>query len=66
MTPLLSPLSSSSAPDEIWPSLKRAIATSPGFCRWVLERGLDANAKEPVLDSLVQTYLRQTLETLAY
>ncbi|NCJ04979.1 hypothetical protein GS597_00265 [Synechococcales cyanobacterium C] len=66
MSPLLSAQSSSSASDTIWPSLKRAIAASPGFHRWVLERGLDANAKDPVLEGLIRAYLRQTLDTLAY
>ncbi len=51
---------------EVWPDLKRAIANSSGFKRWIFERGLDAKAPEPMLDNFVRTYLRQTLETLAY
>ena len=49
-----------------WPHLRQVISTSSGFKRWVLERGLDANATGPIQDTLVQSYLRQTLETLAY
>ncbi|HEY9847271.1 MAG TPA: hypothetical protein V6D03_13880 [Candidatus Caenarcaniphilales bacterium] len=52
-----------------WPQLKQAIATSSGFKRWQLEHGLENHTTEhPLdsLDSLVQAYLRQTLETLAY
>ena len=51
---------------QFWPDLKQVISTSSGFKRWVLERGLDANAKGSTLDHLVRSYLRQTLETLAY
>ena len=53
-------------PERFWPHLRQVISTSSGFKRWVLERGLDANATGPILDTLVQSYLRQTLETLAY
>lgn len=54
------------ATDPIWSQLKQAIATSSGFQRWVLERGGDRWVQEGTLDVLVQAYLRQTLETLAY
>jgi hypothetical protein len=49
-----------------WPHLKQAIAASSGFKRWVLEHNIDSKAQERTLDILVQSYLRQTLETLAY
>ena len=52
---------------EVWQNLKEAIAKSSGFQRWMLERQLKINA--PVsenLDKLVRSYLRETLETLAY
>lgn len=54
------------ATDPIWSQLKQAIATSSGFQRWVLERGSDRRVLDSTLDVQVQTYLRQTLETLAY
>jgi hypothetical protein len=49
----------------VWTSLKQAISASSGFQHWTsqlstLERS-DLN-----LDALVQRYLRETLETLAY
>lgn len=52
--------------DLFWPDLRQVISSSSGFKRWVLERGLDANAKGATLDVLVRSYLKQTLETLAY
>jgi hypothetical protein len=53
--------------DMTWDSLKRAIAASSGFKRWHLEQA----ATSPQLQSmsqeqLVSSYLRETLETLAY
>ncbi|MGF1603810.1 MAG: hypothetical protein ACFCU8_17655 [Thermosynechococcaceae cyanobacterium] len=52
--------------EAVWPHLKRVIAKSSGFKRWVIERDLDSNATGNHLDTLVHAYLRQTLETLAY
>jgi hypothetical protein len=53
-----------------WSELKRAISDTSGFKRWVLERGSEAKGSETSQDTLhdamVQLYLRQTLETLAY
>jgi hypothetical protein len=51
---------------EIWRNLKQAIAASSGFKRWQLERSVDIRFKGLNLDSLVRSYLRETLETLAY
>ncbi|WP_204104601.1 MULTISPECIES: hypothetical protein [Spirulina sp. CCY15215] len=57
---------------EVWCSLKEAIANSSGFQRWMLERQLknapgDQNGDQlDRIDSLVRSYLRETLETLAY
>lgn len=48
-----------------WQSLKQAIAASSGFKRWKLERGVHGKPADS-LDDLVQSYLRETLETLAY
>ncbi|NJK28809.1 MAG: hypothetical protein HC851_16695 [Acaryochloris sp. RU_4_1] len=52
--------------DLFWSDLKDVISTNSGFQRWALERGLDASAQGSTLDVLVRSYLKQTLETLAY
>lgn len=49
-----------------WHHLKHAIAASSGFKRWQLERGISSESSDPTPDHLVQSYLRETLETLAY
>ncbi|MBD2100507.1 hypothetical protein [Leptolyngbya sp. FACHB-261] len=64
----LSPQCSDSLSDpETWESLKRVIFSSSGFSRWHQERlghqGIDPNT---LPDELVRSYLRETLETLAY
>ncbi len=51
---------------QVWDSLKRAIADSSGFKGWKIEREVDKHLTELSLDTLVHTYLRETLETLAY
>lgn len=51
---------------QIWQSLKQAIATSSGFQRWQQEKELKESILSLSLDRQVQTYLRETLETLAY
>lgn len=48
-----------------WHSLRQAIAASSGFERWKQERGMCEKPSDS-LDDLVQSYLRETLETLAY
>ena len=49
----------------IWTSLKQAIAASSGFQHWATQLStLDRSNLN--LDDLVQRYLRETLETLAY
>jgi hypothetical protein len=50
---------------EIWNSLKQAIAASSGFQRWETQLP-SAERSSLAIDSLVQRYLRETLETLAY
>ncbi|NJL36542.1 MAG: hypothetical protein HC840_31515 [Leptolyngbyaceae cyanobacterium RM2_2_4] len=52
--------------EQVWDSLKRAIASSSGFKRWQTERGEDRNHLPLSQDQLVSRYLRETLETLAY
>jgi hypothetical protein len=57
-------LSSPSADNQIWHSLRQAIAESSGFKRWKHDRNLEGLGQD--LDLLVHRYLRETLETLAY
>jgi hypothetical protein len=64
------------ADQQIWANLKDAIASSSGFQRWQLEKSLAtplpiANEQGCLnqinqLDQQVRSYLRETLETLAY
>ncbi|MCY7324343.1 MAG: hypothetical protein LH660_21715 [Phormidesmis sp. CAN_BIN36] len=54
------------AETQVWDSLKRAIAESSGFNGWKTEREVDKRLADISLDTLVHTYLRETLETLAY
>ncbi|HLO50434.1 MAG TPA: hypothetical protein VK211_18605 [Kamptonema sp.] len=51
---------------EMWESLKQASAASSGFQRWQLERDFEQQPENPTLDQQVRSYLRETLETLAY
>ncbi len=46
-----------------WGSLRQAITSTPGFQYW---RSSDLGNESKDLDALVQIYLRETLETLAY
>jgi hypothetical protein len=51
----------------IWERLKEAISSSSGFHRWQLERqSFDNQLQFLSLDHQVRSYLRETLETLAY
>ena len=47
----------------IWGGLRQAITSTPGFQYW---RSSDLGNESKDLDALVQIYLRETLETLAY
>jgi hypothetical protein len=49
-----------------WGELRQAISDTSGFKRWVLDRNIEPKSSEGTLDAMVQLYLRQTLETLAY
>lgn len=49
-----------------WKNLRSAIAASSGFNSWQLENGLHQTESPDHLDEQVQSYLRETLETLAY
>jgi hypothetical protein len=65
----ISPFADNTSDQQIWHSLKGAIASSSGFQRWQLEKSLATvlpTAMEGSLDQQVRLYLRETLETLAY
>ena len=51
-----------------WDGLKRAIVSSSGFQRWCIEADSDTPSEKTNLsqEQQVMTYLRETLETLAY
>ncbi len=51
---------------ELWDSLKTAIATTSGFRCWQDEQIPDEEISEVNLEDQVIHYLRETLETLAY
>ncbi|PSB09196.1 hypothetical protein C7B62_14095 [Pleurocapsa sp. CCALA 161] len=48
---------------EIWFSLRQAISKSSGFQSWQQERDISSDIE---LDQQVRSYLKETLETLAY
>lgn len=48
---------------EIWLSLRQAIAKSSGFQSWQQERNISS---EVAIEEQVRHYLKETLETLAY
>jgi hypothetical protein len=54
------------ADGKYWSELRQAISDTSGFKRWVLDRNIELKSSEGTLDAMVQLYLRQTLETLAY
>jgi hypothetical protein len=68
------PLHEAAKDPKVWNHLKQAIATSSGFDKWQRSRHGDNKSdprdilmsQEGVLDDLVRSYLRETLETLAY
>lgn len=68
------PLHEAAKDPKVWSHLKQAIATSSGFDKWQRSRNVDTKGdpkdvvalQESVLDDLVRSYLRETLETLAY
>ncbi|MEE3715680.1 hypothetical protein V2H45_02850 [Tumidithrix elongata RA019] len=53
-----------------WQNLKQVIASSSGFDKWQRSRETSVESAErsndTYLDELVASYLRETLETLAY
>jgi hypothetical protein len=57
----LTPPTKSTAAD--WSSLRQVVAETPGFQHWCNSH---RHADGSQLDELIQLYLRETLETLAY
>lgn len=52
---------------EVWQNLKEAIASSSGFKRWQAEKTVSDEPLDPrELEAEVYTYLKETLNTLAY
>jgi hypothetical protein len=54
---------------ETWNNLKQVIASSTGFERWKRSRlveNIEQKTDQKLIDELVTSYLRETLETLAY
>jgi hypothetical protein len=51
--------------DTTWEHLKQAIAASSGFRRWQQEQ-LESGKNRDDADARICSYLRETLETLAY
>jgi hypothetical protein len=63
----ITPHSKTSLTDgKYWNELRQAISDTSGFKRWVLDRQIEPQSAEGTMDAMVQLYLRQTLETLAY
>ena len=48
----------------VWESLQQAIADCSGFQQWQAQQETETDVKS--LDQQVRSYLRETLETLAY
>jgi hypothetical protein len=61
MSKTLSPLASNTS--ATWGGLRRVIADTPGFQHWC---NVSQESEGCDLDRLIQTYLSETLETLAY
>ncbi|MGK7955286.1 MAG: hypothetical protein AB4063_08500 [Crocosphaera sp.] len=49
---------------DVWESLQQAIADCSGFQEWQAQQQQNQEAES--LDQQVRSYLRETLETLAY
>jgi hypothetical protein len=56
---------SASQDQQVWESLKQAIASSSGFQRWQ-QQASQRELHPTSLDTRIRRYLRETLETLAY
>ncbi|MGL4882219.1 MAG: hypothetical protein ACRC8K_14315 [Waterburya sp.] len=60
---IIAPQNKKEQEQEIWNSLRKAIAKSSGFQSWQRERDINVDSD---LDTQVRRYLEETLETLAY
>lgn len=60
---IITPQNNQEQDQEIWLSLRKAIAKSSGFQSWQQEREVKTTE---ALDKQVRRYLEETLETLAY
>ncbi len=60
---IIAPQNQKEQEQEIWISLRKAIAKSSGFQSWQRERNIKVDSD---LDTQVRRYLEETLETLAY
>jgi hypothetical protein len=61
MSKTLSPITTNAS--ATWGGLRRAIADTPGFQHWC---SVSQDSEGRDLDRLIQNYLSETLETLAY
>ncbi len=52
------------ADTEVWENLQQVIADCSGFQEWQAQQQKDVDVES--LDQQVRSYLRETLETLAY
>ncbi len=67
LSPSIASSGSFSHDSEVWGNLKQAIANSSGFKRWLTEQLTNNQELErETIDVQVRSYLRETLETLAY
>ncbi|MEY3827757.1 MAG: hypothetical protein RLZZ148_2578 [Cyanobacteriota bacterium] len=55
-----------SSSEQLWEHLQQAIASSSGFHQWQEEQPSKEKESLKDLESQVCSYLRETLETLAY
>ncbi len=51
---------------QVWETLQQAIAECSGFQQWQAQQKTDTDTDVESLDQQVRSYLRETLETLAY
>ncbi|MDJ0508042.1 MAG: hypothetical protein QNJ64_02125 [Crocosphaera sp.] len=64
MNPTITPNHPTEANGEVWESLQQAIADCSGFQQWQAQQEKETDIES--LDQQVRSYLRETLETLAY
>lgn len=62
---MISPDHCTEQEQQVWNSLQQAISDCSGFQQWQAQQETDKMGQE-TLDQQVRSYLRETLETLAY